>query len=462
MKNRKDLLTVCYLFIMVTLAVTEDTCSVTNCKCDEAAGRVYDCVNVNETVLREIAQQIDKDTTELIITGQNLTTFDAPFYLENLNTLDLSGNSFTRVPVDLAKKFPKLGVLELKDNVIDRLEPEDFTGLSNLNKLRLDRNLLTEIKGGTFDELKNLRQLYADENQIESLSVDSFAGVPELVNLEMNKNKVKSLPVGIFDPLKPNDQLKIELSGNYLTEIPNGLFTKLTNFSLLMMEKNLLTKIGDKAFQGVNVMAINIKHNQITELFESTFKGSQIRILQADNNPITCKCSIKDLPNLFFSLSATCIDETTARVDATKWTRDELCNECEVNNTCQHGATCIPVGKMDLNCQCINEYYGKNCQNEPICKSVTCQNEGICKNLSPSNYTCECKDNYSGKHCEIFEKDESLTDAEIAGIVLGVLLFFILVVVISILCKKKRQQNAGQKGKGEKAGENAPLKAGPV
>jgi len=459
MRIRKDFLTISFFFIMVTGVAAEDGCNVINCKCDTAGKRIYDCVNVNDTILRIIAQQINNDTTDLSITGQNLTTFDAPFYLENLNNLDLSGNLFTRIPENLAKKFPKLGVLELKDNSIDKLEPEDFTGLSNLNKLRLDRNLLTEIKGGTFNELKNLRQLYADENQIETLSADTFSGASNLVNIEMNKNKVKSLPVGIFDPLKSNSQLKIELSGNYLTEIPNGLFTKLTEFQFILAEKNLLTKIGDTAFQGVRAMAINIQGNQITELLKSTFEGAQLQILQADDNPIRCQCSLKDLHGLADQMTGTCINKTSAKIDSTEWIREELCNECEVNNTCQHGGICVPVGKMDINCKCINDYHGKNCQDKPICESVTCQNKGTCKNLSPSNYTCECKNNYSGNHCEIFNEDNSLTVAEIVGIVLGVLLFFVLLVVIYMLCRKRCQKGGDGKAK---AGEGVPLKGGPV
>ncbi|XP_063417661.1 delta-like protein A [Mytilus trossulus] len=80
------------------------------------------------------------------------------------------------------------------------------------------------------------------------------------------------------------------------------------------------------------------------------------------------------------------------------------------------------------------------------CDTNPCSNGGTCNYQPPtgkSTFTCTCSPNYSGALCDQEIIDDSLSDGEIAGIVVGCVVLLVLIVVIAIViwkccCKKSK------------------------
>jgi len=70
---------------------------------------------------------------------------------------------------------------------------------------------------------------------------------------------------------------------------------------------------------------------------------------------------------------------------------------------CQNGATCSESSPYYYTCNCIEGYFGINC-NETYCDNNPCQNGGICSissSSSPSPFTCTCIGSYFGSTCTL-------------------------------------------------------------
>ena len=336
---------------------------------------------------------------ELSFKGNGLTSFNSQFYLENLIKLDLTGNLLTRVPFNLSKQFPSLRILLLDDNLIETLSAGDFIGMKYLIKLSLTNNKLSTIGDGTFIHMSKLRQLILSDNQISSLSSGCLQGIKSLETLTFDKNKISVLPSNIFDSFQNSGNMAISLSFNLLTEIPNGLFSKMTNFEHFQALNNLITKIGATAFNNITASQINLHNNSISNLKPNFFAASSIFNIILDLNPLFCECELRMSAEYVQMLTATCANMPSVTLSTTTAIAGQVCNQCQLNNTCLNGGICIPIEKTNLSCSCINDYTGRFCENK---------------------------------------RDQSdLTSVEIAGIVVGVLFLGFLIGAVLVLDKKR-------------------------
>jgi len=89
------------------------------------------------------------------------------------------------------------------------------------------------------------------------------------------------------------------------------------------------------------------------------------------------------------------------------WTGDKCqldINECQGNNPCKNGGTCINL-QGNYTCDCRNTgYRGRQCE-EFIdwCSDGLCQNGGVCTSQL-EGYHCECSSGYTGKNCQLIEE----------------------------------------------------------
>lgn len=430
------------MFCILSMALPgSDAKCPTFCSCDMMAF-VTDCHSVNSTArLDQVAENIDIEMEELSFKGNGLTSFDSKFYLKHLTKLDLTGNLLESVPFNLSNQFPSLRTLLLDENLIKGLNVEDFKDLKHVIKLGLTSNRLSTIGDGTFIHMPNLRQLLLTDNQISSVSIGSFKGIKSLVNLQLGKNKISVLPSGIFDnfPNSTSSTMTIQLTSNLLTEIPNGLFDNLASFETFDASNNLITEIGDKSFNNVTASMVSLHNNSISNLKLTAFIGSSIRYMLFDLNPLICECKLRKIAEHFEVLSAKCSNMPSTTLSTATYIASQVCNQCQLNNTCKNDGECIPIGKTGLNCSCVNDYSGQFCEKESVCRSKDsiCHNHGVCSPVGERDYKCHCSDDYSGKNCNVFVKQDSgLTSAEIAGIVLGVLFLAFIIAAVYVFRKK--------------------------
>jgi len=108
------------------------------------------------------------------------------------------------------------------------------------------------------------------------------------------------------------------------------------------------------------------------------------------------KCILKS-PHLYVDKPETecqCMDGYSG-----KWCENDIC----LKLNCQNNSTCQRLSNGTGRCLCNNQWYGDECEydiNEcELNQTDICLNNGICFNY-PGGYKCQCEENYFGYNCQ--------------------------------------------------------------
>ncbi|XP_015205442.2 toll-like receptor 22 isoform X1 [Lepisosteus oculatus] len=93
---------------------------------------------------------------------------------------------------------PNVTVLDISDNLISRIQLENFRNLSNLRVLNVSRNLISRVAEGAFKHLVNLQELNMARNKLSVLSENIFEGLGNLTVLQLGDNNIKSVESTAF------------------------------------------------------------------------------------------------------------------------------------------------------------------------------------------------------------------------------------------------------------------------
>jgi len=161
--------------------------------------------------------------THLYLANNQLTSLPEGLFENCLKVVDLSRNKLIKLETSTFQTWVKLEELDLSDNNIERADYSNVYAFNkNLRKLNINEISLTSLNSQSFNGL-NLTELYIEECQI----MDLFNGLDNLTGLDLSGNKILSLPDGIFQNLI---NLKyLNLSDNQISELPNNLFDSLVN-----------------------------------------------------------------------------------------------------------------------------------------------------------------------------------------------------------------------------------------
>ncbi len=171
---------------------------------EKSLGKVY-CLNLTNAGLEEIELPKSSVLNELILPGNNLTTFDFSRYpsvtylnlsdnklstadlsdLSNVQQLFLGGNGLETATFGTSER---LWNLFLNDN---ELTTVDLSPLKNLNQVHVNGNKLTDINVANNT---NLSVLYANDNQLDHIDVSNLKNLGVL-ELSGNKFKFSTLPL---------------------------------------------------------------------------------------------------------------------------------------------------------------------------------------------------------------------------------------------------------------------------
>ena len=271
--------------------------------------------------------------------------------------INLAHNRLSYFPYLFVQSLTNLQHLDVGNNVIEKIEPEDFANSTHLRELSLANNLIGDIAETAFQYSTQLQVLNLSNNKIKELPEDVFLGISRL-SLDLSHNELSKFPTEIFQRKKlqklqslnlaynkfssvPVQALKkqafflsdLNMAHNQISDIPRNADT-LINAKLLDLSFNPLKPqdiivllnepkvMGHINLSGTNItkvpvietpflLSLNLSHNNIVELHNSSFsKTEHIRVLDVSHNKI---------PNLSYGL-------------ATSWSRMTDLRHLDISN----------------------------------------------------------------------------------------------------------------------------------
>lgn len=204
--------------------------------------------------------------------------------------------------------------LNLQDNLLDEVPVKALSSLKRLNLLDLSKNKINLIPNDAFKGLTKLSTLKLMDNNV-TLARNALRGLEDcLKNLNLKGTKQKRVPEAVRG-LKTLAFLDLSLNG--IRELPGtgGIrtFEGLDSLSALNLERNLISSLGETAFQGIrktlsslsllnnllvefpvgavhslkDLRVLDIGFNLLTSLPETAFRGNPgVTLLALDGNPL--------------------------------------------------------------------------------------------------------------------------------------------------------------------------------
>ncbi|KAI9555782.1 hypothetical protein GHT06_018298 [Daphnia sinensis] len=121
--------------------------------------------------------------------------------LDNLITLELTGNNLTLLKRGMLSGLKRLRTLRLARNQIDVIEDQSFVSLASLTSLDLSHNGVVAISGQSLSHLNDLTQLDLSHNYLRALTSDLVDGLPSLESLDLTDNDISLVEPGALTNL---------------------------------------------------------------------------------------------------------------------------------------------------------------------------------------------------------------------------------------------------------------------
>jgi Leucine-rich repeat (LRR) protein len=193
--------------------------------------------------------------------------------LENLEDLDMSYNSLTRLEEGTFSNLKKLKNLRLDFNLITSISKNLFKGLGSLTLLSLKENSLTALQNLTFWFLNSVNELDLNDNKLIKIEENVFVGINEsLTHLGLSNNRLQFIKETHFNTL--TRLLNLDLSNNQISSIEEKSFSALENLEKLALSRNSIFHFDQALFiNQARLKTLDLSSNMIIKVTESMFKN---------------------------------------------------------------------------------------------------------------------------------------------------------------------------------------------
>uniref|UniRef100_A0ABI7ZEF5 LRRNT domain-containing protein n=1 Tax=Felis catus TaxID=9685 RepID=A0ABI7ZEF5_FELCA len=225
--------------------------------------------------------------------------------LKRLHTVHLYNNALERVPSGLPRRVRTLMILH---NQITGIGRDDFATTYFLEELNLSYNRITspQVHRDAFRKLRLLRSLdlsgnrlhtlppglprnvhvlKVKRNELAALARGALAGMAQLRELYLTGNRLRSRALGPRSWADLAHLQLLDIAGNQLTEIPEGLPESL---EYLYLQNNKISTVPANAFDSTpNLKGIFLRFNKLAvgSVVESAFRRlKHLQVLDIEGN----------------------------------------------------------------------------------------------------------------------------------------------------------------------------------
>lgn len=225
--------------------------------------------------------------------------------LKRLHTVHLYNNALECVPSGLPRRVRTLMILH---NQITGIGREDFATTYFLEELNLSYNRITspqmhrdafrklrllrslDLSGNRLQTLppglpKNVHVLKVKRNELAALARGALAGMAKLRELYLTGNRLRSRALGPRAWVDLAGLQLLDIAGNQLTEIPEGLPPSL---EYLYLQNNKISAVPANAFDSTpNLKGIFLRFNKLAvgSVVESAFRRlKHLQVLDIEGN----------------------------------------------------------------------------------------------------------------------------------------------------------------------------------
>ncbi|KAH9525095.1 hypothetical protein Btru_000319, partial [Bulinus truncatus] len=221
-------------------------------------------------------------------------------------------------------KYSQINYVE--DPPMSELWDGAFESMTNLRQLTFDKCAFQKLTRGAFEGLTYLKKLTVRHANIKELDANLLSNIRLLENLEISQSSLKKLfplcaykslqslnlsfnslnyleDIGINCDGKYLQKLgTLDVSNNFIAEIPKWLSENLSSLHYLHMSGNLIYKYDIYPFKNfVNLYLLDISNNSLTEIREDLLQGCHnLQFLYMSKNPVSYlhRHFLASVPNL--------------------------------------------------------------------------------------------------------------------------------------------------------------------
>lgn len=231
------------------------------------------------------------------------------YFVATCSRLDSETQSFTHLPItdlqviDIGPQFPiVLGVkffkniglvnvttIKISNSSIEYISPTAFEGLNELYSVNLTSIGIDLIHPDTFANNTKLKILTLSGNNLnvmQSLSspyTDYMLKSPSIEELDISNCNMQELLPTAFSQMK--NIIYINLAGNKLVTLPQGLFDRTDTIEELDLSYNMITSLPKNIFNKTSLGILHLKYNEIVSSLE--FVTKDVQKLDVSYNKIT-------------------------------------------------------------------------------------------------------------------------------------------------------------------------------
>uniref|UniRef100_A0A182QT29 G-protein coupled receptors family 1 profile domain-containing protein n=1 Tax=Anopheles farauti TaxID=69004 RepID=A0A182QT29_9DIPT len=205
--------------------------------------------------------------TDVLCEYKGLTALPSALASENVTLLDLTGNVFAELNMNVFQRFPKLSTLVLRHCSIERIEP--VKSANSIDALHLDQNELTVLPNEFFPPGTLLRILVLSGNRINQLRRRNFVNLEFLEELDLKDNQIDSLTEDVLIPL--TNLRTLYLNNNRLRKLVPGMIPQLVTLQTLSLAKNQIDTIDVCALDLPSLEHLYLSENLLTVIRNDTF-----------------------------------------------------------------------------------------------------------------------------------------------------------------------------------------------